>query len=79
MENVLFVQDFPLHDVPTASSENLLPFASVLYNFLDEMGVPRQVCDKLLDYDFQRAKVRKRSETSGRRLKLFNEIYLAAF
>jgi len=57
MENIAFVQDFPMSGNAASSIDELPPFAKDLYAFLTAMKVPAQVCEKLQEYDFTRAQV----------------------
>ena len=57
MENIAFVQDFPVSGNTVSSIDELPSFAKDLYGFLTAMKVPAQVCEKLKEYDFTRAQV----------------------
>jgi hypothetical protein len=58
LENVLFIQDFPLLKDGPAANENTLPdFGKDIYEQLSLMGVPMAVKKEILLYDFSKAKV----------------------
>ncbi|KAI8879910.1 phospholipase D/nuclease [Backusella circina FSU 941] len=65
MENVVFIQDFPLRSTPPPSATELPRFARDIINMLDEMQVPASVKDELVKYDFSKAKAHIITSISG--------------
>jgi tyrosyl-DNA phosphodiesterase-1 len=55
LENVIFVQDFPIQEHSMSSAKS--NFYDDLQDLLTEMGAPHQVKSALDSYDFSRAKV----------------------
>ncbi|KAI7882772.1 phospholipase D/nuclease [Lichtheimia hyalospora FSU 10163] len=65
LENVVFIQDFPLASKATTSITHLPRFARDIANLLEQMHVPSSVQDELLKYDFSRAKAHVVASVSG--------------
>ena len=65
LENVVFIQDFPLASKATTSITHLPRFAQDIANILEQMHVPSSVQDELLKYDFSRAKAHVVASVSG--------------
>jgi hypothetical protein len=58
LENVVFIQDFPLlKEGPVANADGLPKFGKDIYEQICLMGVPMAVRKELLMYDFSKAKV----------------------
>lgn len=65
LENVVFIQDFPLASKPATSITQLPRFARDIAALLEQMHVPSSVQDELLKYDFSRAKAHVVASVSG--------------
>ncbi|GAB5587517.1 hypothetical protein Unana1_02417 [Umbelopsis nana] len=66
LENVLFIQDFPLlKDGPAANEDTLPDFGKDIYEQLSLMGVPMAVKKEILLYDFSKAKAHIVASVSG--------------
>ncbi|KAI9248880.1 tyrosyl-DNA phosphodiesterase I [Phascolomyces articulosus] len=66
LENVVFIQDFPLLKTkPLDSKTQLKPFAREIYDLLGHMQVPSSVQAELFKYDFSRAKAHIVASVSG--------------
>ncbi|KAI8337293.1 tyrosyl-DNA phosphodiesterase I [Chlamydoabsidia padenii] len=68
LENVVFIQDFPLLNKDGsngADTVNLPSFAQDLCNLLDEMYVPESVKNEMKNYDFTMAKAHIVASVSG--------------
>ncbi|CAG8588546.1 9628_t:CDS:10 [Paraglomus occultum] len=81
MENIAFVQDFPVSGNTVSSIDELPSFARDLCSFLTAMKVPAQVCDKLKEYDFTSAQAILVPSVAGThrssKLKLYGHTRLA--
>lgn len=65
LENVVFIQDFPLASKATTSITHLPRFARDIAELLKQMHVPSSVQGELLKYDFSRAKAHVIASVSG--------------
>ncbi|KAI9494314.1 tyrosyl-DNA phosphodiesterase I [Zychaea mexicana] len=65
LENVVFIQDFPLLTKHVDSADRLPEFAREIYDLLCHMHVPSSVKTELFKYDFSRAKARVVASVSG--------------
>jgi tyrosyl-DNA phosphodiesterase-1 len=75
MENVVFIQDFPLLSTPQKSVTELPRFARDIVNMLDEMQVPASVKEELMKYDFRKAKVKTIKLMDTKNANLFSGTY----
>ncbi|KAG2215600.1 hypothetical protein INT45_000962 [Circinella minor] len=65
LENVVFIQDFPLAAKPVESKSQLPRFAQEIRDLLEHMQVPTSVKAELFKYDFSRAKAHVVVSVSG--------------
>ena len=65
LENVVFIQDFPLLAQAVDAAEKLPRFAREIYDLLGHMQAPPSVKNELFKYDFARAKAHIVASVSG--------------